>query len=214
MYHKDNLPIALKASEEATNVLDQINRSWMERAWDIPFENSDYQEFSQVIAAEQTPARSYRHLLLRMRNKIDALDELKNTVNLLQIELEELKHISDTHKNDFTRRKALVKIQSKTSKLDYVAKLTNDAIHSLSVMYGWLQKFPTYTREQFESEEKEHFDKLAALGNFKPHETMQYNNLVAAPLLDMKMQEWDAQRMLSHEQQNMVLAEAQGGHNA
>ena len=136
------------------DILNEIER----RFYDIPFENSDYQNETFLILAAQTPARAYRTIGLRMNSKIQAIKELKYGRQLDAIEIEELQYTIDKDDSTiFERRKAQVEINKRKSGHNYTNKLLNDAIHDLNFMYSWLQKFPEYTREQFELEEKDHF---------------------------------------------------------
>lgn len=140
--------------QNTDDILNEVER----RFYDIPFENSDYQNETFLILAQQTPARAYRTIGLRMSTKIQAIKELKYGRQLDQIEIEEYQAtIDDLDSTPFEKRKAQVEINKKKSGHNYTNKLLNDAIHDLNYMYTWLQKFPEYTREQFELEERDHF---------------------------------------------------------
>lgn len=141
-------------STDTTDVLKEIDR----RFYDIPFENSQHQNKHSVIASMQTPARAYRTIGLRMYAKIGAVNELKFSRLESQVDIDEWNSvIDDPLANEFKKRRAKISIDRNLSMLDYTNKLLNDAIIELNFFYAQLKEFPEYTREQFESEEREHF---------------------------------------------------------
>lgn len=132
--------------------------------FDIPFENSDFQNANFVLAAQITPARAYRALGLRMSAKLRAIDELKFARQLEEIDIEEKQAIcTSVDANDFDKRRAQIEINKILSTRNYTDKLLNDAIHDLNFMYEKFKKFPRYTRETFELEEHQHFEESLKL---------------------------------------------------
>lgn len=133
--------------------------------FDIPFENSMYQNLAFVLAAAHTPARAYRSLGLKMISKIKAIEELKFARKLEAINIEEKQAIlsgsllkSDgTQYSEFDKRRAEVEIERSQTANRHTDKLLNDAIIELNYLYEIFKEFPRYTREQFESEEELHF---------------------------------------------------------
>lgn len=127
--------------------------------FDIPFENSDFQNENFVLAAQHTPARAYRAIGLRMHTKLQAIQELKFARQLQEIDIEEkLEIINSESSSKFDKRRAQVEIDKIEAGRNYSDKLLNDAIHDLNFMYAQFKKFPKYTREQFEQEELLHFE--------------------------------------------------------
>jgi hypothetical protein len=149
---KLNLPTLI---DETTlpNAIQEIEDAF----FDIPFENSQFQDENFVINAQLTPGRAYRAIGLRLMSKFRALNEAYFGRQLEDIEIEELEHKRDNDQNQFERRKAQVEINKRLSNRSYTNKLINDAFKEVNYLYGQLQKFPKYTREQFELEEKGHF---------------------------------------------------------
>ena len=136
-----------------------------ERFFDIPFENSQFQNQNFIINAQLTGGRAYRAIGLRMMSKIQAINELKYARELEEIKLEKwAKKIADDSTDSFKRRKLQAKIAHIRTGREYSNKLLHDAISELNFLYAELQKLPTYTRELFESEEFMHFDLRFALG--------------------------------------------------
>lgn len=138
--------------------------------FDIPFANSDFQNKVFVSAAEGTPARAYRHIGLRMFNRITAIKELKYNRELEDIDIEEKQYeIDNLTLSSFDKRRRKIEIEKILSRRAYTDKLLNDAINELNCLYHEFKKFPKYTREQFEAQEEEHFVKKLTNGNSSLH---------------------------------------------
>ena len=137
------------------NAIAEIN----ERFYDIPFGNSEFQNENFIINAEQTPGRAYRHIGLRIYSKLTAINELKYGRKKSEVDLQELKEkVKDRDTTKFDKMRAEIEIEEKLSMVGYTDKLLNDAIAELNYLYGRLREFPEYTREEFEAEERIHFE--------------------------------------------------------
>lgn len=140
--------------DDIGNVLSELERAF----FDIPFENSDFQNRAFVMAAQQTPARAYRALGLRMFSKIQAVKTFLFEDERRKIDIEEKEsRLADPDLSEFDRRRInldLVQLQDGES---WNRKLLSDAVHELSLLYAEFKKFPKYTREAFEAEEAVHF---------------------------------------------------------
>lgn len=146
---------SLIRAEEVGDVLAQLEASY----FDIPFENSDYQNRAFVMAAQQTPARAYRAIGLRMFSKIQAIKEYKANQEALAIDIDEAEAaLANPETNEFDRRRLRLKIMKIQDGRAWGEKLLNDALRELNCLYAEYQKFPKYTREQFEAEEARHFE--------------------------------------------------------
>ena len=131
-----------------------------EAFFDIPFENSDYQNRAFVLAAQQTPARAFRALGLRMFSKIRAVKEYKFSQEKNQIDIDENNaKIENPATNEFDKRRARLEISKIEDEQRWGEKLLNDALRELDCLYAEFVKYPHYTREQFEAEETTHFAK-------------------------------------------------------
>lgn len=181
--------------EEVGNVLAELDEAY----FDIPFENSDYQNRAFVMAAQQTPARAFRAIGLRMFAKIRAVKEYKLQQERHKIDIEEKQaKIADESTNDFDRRRLRLDILQIEEGAAWGEKLLNDALRELNCLYAEFKKLPKYTRAQFEAEEKVHFDhKLKRQINAPgPHESLANMNhdlpdwdnriAVAMQLLELK----------------------------
>lgn len=141
--------------EQAQDILKELEDAF----YDIPFENSDYQNRAFVLAAQLTPARAYRALGLKLNSKLRAIDEFKFASLKEQVDLDEKQSIiEDQDTSTFAKRRAQIEIDQIYSNRRFTNKLLNDAIHELNVLYSEFKRYPSYTREQFESEEALHFD--------------------------------------------------------
>ena len=136
------------------NILQELDTAFYE----IPFGNSDYQNKTFVMAAEMTPARAYRHIGLRMFNRIAAIKELKYHRQLEDVDLDEKRdEILDSRTISFNKRRRQIEIDQILDNRERTDKLLNDAIKELNCLYSEFIKFPNYTRLQFEQEEEAHF---------------------------------------------------------
>jgi hypothetical protein len=148
-----NLPQTIN-QDTLPNAIQEIEN----RFFDIPFENSQFQNENFVINAQLTPARAYRSIGLRLMSKFKALNEAYFGRQLEDVDLAELEEKKSTHENKYERMRAEIEINKRLSNRSYTDKLINDALKEVNYLYGELQKYPQYTREQFELEEKPHFE--------------------------------------------------------
>jgi hypothetical protein len=140
--------------EQVEGVLEELEHAF----FDIPFENSDFQNKAFVVAAQQTPARAYRAIGLRMHAKIRAVKEFQYQRALNQIDIEEKQaKIADEATSEFDRRRLRIEIAKIQEGESWGQKLLNDALRELDCLYAEFKKLPRYTRAQFEAEEPAHF---------------------------------------------------------
>lgn len=136
------------------NVLTELETAF----YDIPFENSNFQNSMFVVAAQQTPARAYRAIGLRMFAKIRAIKELGFSRRLEEIDLAEKQAlVDDVTTRHFDKLRAQVEIDKLLDQRSWTDKLLNDALKELGCLYSEFKKLPSYTRDQFEEEERLHF---------------------------------------------------------
>lgn len=141
--------------ENVHDVLGEIEEAF----YDIPFENSEFQTRAFVVAAQQTPARAYRAIGLRMHSKIQAVKEYIYNQEKTKIDLEEKQWMLDQPDiSSFEKRRIQLEINKIIDGEAWGKKLLNDAISELNVLYDEFRKLPHYTRAQFESEEYNHFN--------------------------------------------------------
>lgn len=142
--------------EQATgNVLQELEEAF----FDIPFENSDFQNRAFVVAAQQTPARAYRAIGLRMHSKIRAVKEYQYSQAKLAIDIEEREaKIADERTDPFERRRLELENVKARDDSGWSKKLLNDALRELDCLYAEFKKLPKYNRAQFEAEEQKHFN--------------------------------------------------------
>lgn len=141
--------------ESVGSILEGLEKAF----FDIPFENSDFQTQAFVIAAAQTPARAYRVIGLQIFSKVQALKQYQYDIALAQIDLEEKEaKLQSADVSEYDKRRLQLEIMKAKDGRAWSDKLANDALRSLNVLYAELQKYPAYTREQFEAEEAMHYD--------------------------------------------------------
>ncbi len=133
-----------------------------ERFWDIPFENSDFQNQNFVVNAQITPGRAYRAMGLRLHSKLRAVKEYKFGLQLREVDIDEYQAtIDDPDASSFDKRRAEIEINKLIDAQTWEEKLLNDALREITCLYQELQKYPKYSREQFEAEERKHYELLA-----------------------------------------------------
>lgn len=137
------------------NVLAELEGAY----FDIPFENSNYQNRVFVMAAQQTPARAYRAIGLRMFAKIRAVKEYLIQRERNQIDIEEKQEkIAASGTSEFDRRRLRLDILQLEQAEGFQQKLLNDALQELNCLYAEFKKLPRFTRDEFEDEERRHFE--------------------------------------------------------
>lgn len=138
------------------SIIDDINKASLE----IPFGNSEFQNLNFVINGEITPARMLRHCLLRLNDRISALRETYYNIELEKIDLEEMQEKLEVESNKFEKRRLTIKIEQKKVNRISTDKLIKDCMVEIETLYTAYSKLPKYTREEFELEERKHFELL------------------------------------------------------
>jgi hypothetical protein len=158
--------------------------------YDIPFENSHFQNEVFVLSSQITPERAYRALGLRMSAKIRALKENSFNERKNEIRIAELKEqIESTDFSSWDKMRAQLEIEQIESNYSYNNKLKNDAIQELNTLYAHFKALPRFTREQFELAERNHFQQKL---------TRQVNNITGGVESLINMRE-DTQALLDYE---------------
>jgi hypothetical protein len=140
--------------KQVPDVLKEIEEAF----FDIPFENSAFQNKAFVVAAQITPARAYRTIGLRLLSKIQTLKENRYRQELKQVDIDEKEEkLRSGDLDQFARRRLEIELRQLKEGGMYETKLLNDLLVDLNQMYAEFKKLPKYTREQFEAEEMIHF---------------------------------------------------------
>jgi hypothetical protein len=147
--------------------------------FDIPFDNTKFQNEMFVVASQLTPGRAYRTIGLRLYSKIQAIQGylISNEMSKIDIEEKEYKLTLDTI-DEFEKRRIKLQIQEILKSKNYSEKLLNDALHEIETLYNIFEKLPKYTREQFELEESLHF-------HLKLDQSKTFNHANDGALMDM-----------------------------
>lgn len=140
--------------DQVHSVLEEVERL----SFDIPFENSRFQTLAFVVAAQQTPGRAYRAILLRMDDRIRAVKHFMFSKRRAEVDRDEkLAKIQSEDTSEFDRRRLQIDLEELSSGEVASKKLLNDALVELGVLYEELKKLPEYSRASFEAEEETHF---------------------------------------------------------
>jgi len=131
----------------------------MERFEDIPFGNSDVQNLYLIHQDNMSPARKYRTFGLKLQDRKRALEESMYSLRKTAIQLKKLRKKLHQEKDELERELIEIEIERTLNSLKYSKKLYNDCIREIEVLVNAIKKFPQYTREEFEQQEFEHFEK-------------------------------------------------------
>lgn len=141
-------------TQHLPGVLEELETAF----FDIPFENSDFQNKAFVVAAQLTPARAYRAIGLRMFAKLRAVKENLYALQLADIDIAEKEHkMSLEETSSFDYRRLEIEIAKDRESRSWTNKLLNDALRELDCLYTEFKKYPRYDRASFEAEESTHF---------------------------------------------------------
>lgn len=147
--------VKIESTQQIPNVLKELETAF----FDIPFENSDFQNRMFVVADQLTPGRAYRAVGLRMFAKIRAVKEYMFGVEEQQIEMDEIDYKLTLPTTDtFEKRRLELRRKKALDARSWTDKLLNDALRELDCLYGEFVKLPKFNREQFEMEEQLHFE--------------------------------------------------------
>lgn len=128
------------------------------RFFNIPFENSNFQNNAFVVAAQITPERAYRAIGLRIHSKLRALQENYFNERKSEIRIGELQELIDSSATSkWDKMRYELEIEQILTARPYTEKLKNDAMQEIACLYAHLEKLPEYTREEFEAGELQHF---------------------------------------------------------
>ena len=137
------------------DILTEIENAF----YDIPFGNTRFQNEMFVIAANVTPARMYRSIGLELHTRLQALRSVQFQVKKSRVRIEQLKQeIANPEVNLYEKQLKQIELEETTSGMLWDEKTTNDALVELNLFYDKFKKFPRYTREQFEAEERLYFE--------------------------------------------------------
>lgn len=142
------------SDSNVSEVLSEIHSAY----FDIPFENSEFQNKAFVLAAQITPERAYRQLGLRLHTRLSALNHAKFTKMREEVSINEKLYLSSlAGTSEFDKQRYAIDIMELEASREMTNKLINDCLVECNYLYNEFKKFPRYTREQFEAAEEQHF---------------------------------------------------------
>ena len=122
--------------------------------YDIPFGNTKFQTEMFVIASQITPSRAYKTIGMQLIIAIETMQNQLYEIEIENIKIEQLKEeINSGELNKFDKRIKEIELQRKINSINSHEKQFNDSLHEMNILYSHLQKFPKYTREEFEAQE-------------------------------------------------------------
>lgn len=146
-----------------TKDLEAVLSHFMSVVGEVPFGNSDYQNRQAIVNDERTPMRAYRHAALRITNRLHALMEANYNIRKSDIEIKIMEAKAKAEADPLQKQLIELDIEQKRMMAPYTRKLIADAIREIESLYPVIESLGKVTREQFELEEKPHFDKTDKL---------------------------------------------------
>ena len=139
--------------------INQFDAELKELFEGVPFGNSTFQSKYFVIAAQMTPARAYRTISLKLNSLYKSLKEHAFDRREKKAEIN---HVKSQLKRFWVlghKRKMLeIKLDRLEFEFNATDKVLADAWLEFEFFYSELKKYPKYTREDFESEERKYFE--------------------------------------------------------
>lgn len=132
----------------------------LDSSHDIPFGNSDYQNKVFVLGSQVTPARQFRALTLRLRDRINALREAYYSLQKEDIDLEEMAEKLSGKLDKYDQARMLIDREQKLSQRKDTQKMVDDALHEVNYLVSLWRGMKHPTHEEFEAEEQLHFEKV------------------------------------------------------
>jgi hypothetical protein len=128
-----------------------------EKMKQVPFGNSIFQ-IQNFIANQDTPERSYRHILLQLDAKMKAMKECSFRRRRKEIEIAEINEKLKTAEG-FEKNKLLVDLDEAEYWQEHEEKLIEDCAVEIAAYEKILSTLPEYTREEFEKGERKYWTK-------------------------------------------------------
>ena len=117
----------------------------------VPFGNSVFQ-IQNFTDGKETPQRRYRHCLLQLNQKYNALKECEFRRRRHDIDIEEINEKLLSAKG-FEKQRLEIDLQEKQHYLEIELKLIEDCVIEVAAYNQILDDLPKFTREEFEAAE-------------------------------------------------------------
>lgn len=128
-----------------------------ERMRPIPFGNSAFQN-RHFTAGAEGPERRYRHCLLQLNQKLNALQECEFRRRRIDIDIREIEGKLKTAEG-FALERLLIDLEEKQVGLENEIKFIEDAAIEIAVYEAEIAGMPDFTREEFEAGEHQYWTK-------------------------------------------------------
>lgn len=138
------------------NIKD-LYKDYIERFDAIPFGNSQVQNRALVAADEFSPARKYRALGLRLRDRLASIMHLYFAKKRELLETEQLIQSLEKEEDEISRQLIELDLEEKRFQTLDTAKLLKDCLIEVEGLFAEIQLYPKFTRKEFELQEQEHF---------------------------------------------------------
>ena len=142
--------------------LDKILADYTERAAEIPFGNSDYQNIVFVGAIQGTPSRACRAWLIRLSDRIEAYRDAEFGLKLHDIKMRKILRKLSVTTDDLKREELQLKMDRESARRFDHEKMRCDCEREIEALHRAVMAFPAFPRAQFELDEADHWEQAAS----------------------------------------------------
>lgn len=144
--------------EEKSNYLKNICADVKNRTEKLSLGYSEFQIKNFIVAAQITPARQYKQLLLELEVRLGAMEQRVADHELAKIDLEEMVYKLESPETDqFEKKRLQIKLQVAKRSEQHFEKQVKEALREIQVFYNMLEQMPELTQGDIESEESLYF---------------------------------------------------------
>ena len=127
-----------------------------EKFKNVPFGNSVFQ-IQNFIANQDTPQRSYRHVLLQLDAKIKAMKECSFRRRRKEIDIKEIEEKLKIAEG-YVKERLEIDLEEAQYQMEAEIKLIEDAAIEIAAYEKILEKLGDFTREEFEQAERGYWE--------------------------------------------------------
>lgn len=144
--------------EEKSNYLKQICDDVKTRAEKLSLGYSEFQIKNFIVAAQITPARQYKQLLMELEVRLGAMEQRVADYALAKVDLEEMVYKLESADTDqFEKKRLQIKLQVAKRSEQHFERHVKDAMREVQIFYDMLQDMPELTQGDIEAEEALYF---------------------------------------------------------
>lgn len=144
--------------EEKSSYLKKICDDVKTRTEKLSLGYSEFQIKNFIVAAQITPARQYKQLLLELEVRLGAMEQRVADYELAKIDLEEMVYKLESADTDqFEKKRLQIKLRVAKKSEQHFEKQVKEALREINVFYEMLEQMPELTQGDIEAEESLYF---------------------------------------------------------